>query len=583
MWSNKSEFNISREPAGTMGNRQYGEQPGERRSAPDQTPPVPFRQDNSIEPTLLRFFGLRQQPFGVTPDPSFLYSSRTHREALASLVYGIETGRGFHALIAKPGMGKTTLLFHLLEKFRHSARSAFLFQTQCNSREFMQFLISELGFRTDEQDFVRMHEEFNGHLMREARAGKRFIVVVDEAQNLDPSVLETVRLLSNFETPRAKLLQIVLSGQPELAEKLASPEMLQLRQRLSFLNKLEPLTGDEIEQYIQHRMRVSGYAGKSLLTFEALTLLVDFSEGIPRNINNFCFNALSLAFALNTRTIDGNIAREVIGDLDISRHLSSTRSTSPAPVVSSQLAKDAPAIPHNFVVPPPTPIHIVPTNGSQPVTLAVAEAIETVAPVPVLEHVPSTPHQPTMEPIAANGAGLLQPVAQSHTESAPIPVEPVIAAKPVTVEPTIAENSITAETSGPEKLTPKSEEKVVSAAVQPSVPAVSEAVEKPNGHAAKLPVIAEIVGPKVSEVRIVPAPIPVAASDSNGSQPSAVTKSESAPAAKPASPKSEVAPLKVHVVTPDSPVHADPPSNMTLAESVAYMNQLTRSLKGARS
>lgn len=578
MWSNKSEFNISREPVGTMGNRQYGEHPGERRSAPDQTPTVPFRQDNSIEPTLLRFFGLRQQPFGVTPDPSFLYSSRTHREALASLVYGIETGRGFHALIAKPGMGKTTLLFHLLEKFRHSARSAFLFQTQCNSREFMQFLISELGFRTDEQDFVRMHEEFNGHLMREARAGKRFIVVVDEAQNLDPSVLETVRLLSNFETPRAKLLQIVLSGQPELAEKLASPEMLQLRQRLSFLNKLEPLTGDEIEQYIQHRMRVSGYAGKSLLTFEALTLLVDFSEGIPRNINNFCFNALSLAFALNTRTIDGNIAREVIGDLDISRHLSGTRTTSPAPVVSSQLAKDAPAIPHNFVV--PTPIHIVPTNGSQPVTPAVAEAIETVAPVPVLEHVLSTPKQSTMEPIAANGAGVLQPLEQNHTESAPISVEPAIPEKPVTVEPMIAENSITAETAGSEKLTPKSDEKVVPASAESSEPILSE---KSNGHAAKLPVIAEIVGPKVSEVRVAAAPIPVAASDSNGSQPSAVTKSESAPAAKPASPKSEAAPLKVHVVTPDSPVHADPPSNMTLAESVAYMNQLTRSLKGARS
>src|SRR5271156_595749 len=113
----------------------------------------------------LQFFGLREQPFGVTPDPRYLYLSPAHREALASLFYGIEAGRGFLALIAKPGMGKTTLLFHLLEKFRCSRRTVFLFQTQCTSREFMRFLLSELGYETD-QDFVRMHEVFNRHLVQ---------------------------------------------------------------------------------------------------------------------------------------------------------------------------------------------------------------------------------------------------------------------------------------------------------------------------------------------------------------------------------------------------------------------------------
>src|SRR5207245_4517990 len=170
----------------------------------------------------LKFFALRKPPFGVTPDPSFLYLGPAHREALASLSYGIEAGRGFLALIAKPGMGKTTLLFHLLEKFRTSARTAFLFQTQCTSREFMRFLIAELGCETDDQDFIRMHEEFNNHLLQEARAGKRVIVAIDEAQNLDPSVLETIRLLSNFEPPRAKLLQTVLAVQPALAGQSAS-------------------------------------------------------------------------------------------------------------------------------------------------------------------------------------------------------------------------------------------------------------------------------------------------------------------------------------------------------------------------
>src|SRR5215472_19145776 len=127
----------------------------------------------------LQHYGMHEQPFGVTPNPRYLYLSQTHREALASLVYGIETGRGFMALIAKPGMGKTTLLFHLLHRFRDSARSAFVFQTQCNSREFLQLLFSDLGFENSSQDFARTLEEFNQHLLQEARAGKRFIVLVD--------------------------------------------------------------------------------------------------------------------------------------------------------------------------------------------------------------------------------------------------------------------------------------------------------------------------------------------------------------------------------------------------------------------
>ena len=153
----------------------------------------------------LEFYGLREQPFGVTPDPRFLYLSPAHREALACLYYGIESGRGFMALIAKPGMGKTTLLFQLLEKFRSTAHTAFLFQTQCSSREFMRFLLAELGSDAHEQDFVRMHDEFNKLLLQEARAGRRMIIVVDEAQNLHPSVLETIRLLSDFRNSQGKV------------------------------------------------------------------------------------------------------------------------------------------------------------------------------------------------------------------------------------------------------------------------------------------------------------------------------------------------------------------------------------------
>lgn len=269
----------------------------------------------------LKFFGLREQPFGVTPNPRFLYLGAEHREALASLYYGIESGRGFLALIAKPGMGKTTLLFQLLEKFRHSARTAFLFQTQCNSREFMRLLLGELGVENHHQDFVRMHEEFNKLLLQEARAQRRFIVVIDEAQNLDASVMETIRLLSDFETPRTKLIQIILSGQPELADKLASHQLSQLRQRVSLLNRLTPLSIDETRKYIEHRLSVAGYSGPLPFTTEALVAIARFTEGIPRNINNFCFNLLSLSCAMQQRVVDMPVVNEVINDLDIHQHM----------------------------------------------------------------------------------------------------------------------------------------------------------------------------------------------------------------------------------------------------------------------
>lgn len=292
----------------------------------------------------LEFYGLREQPFGVTPDPRFLYLSSAHREALASLYYGIESGRGFLALIAKPGMGKTTLLFHLLEKFRHSARTAFLFQTQCSSREFMRFLLAELGVEGHDNDFPRMHEEFNKMLLQEAQAGRRFIVVVDEAQNLDATVMETVRLLSDFETPRAKLLQIILSGQPELADKLANRNMAQLRQRVSLLNRLTPLSIDETRRYIEHRMNVAGHSGPLPFSAEALADIARFTEGIPRNINNFCFNVLSLGCAVRQRVIDPMLVEEVIQDLDIRQHMTEVP---PAPASDREALHVAPTTNRN--------------------------------------------------------------------------------------------------------------------------------------------------------------------------------------------------------------------------------------------
>jgi len=265
----------------------------------------------------LDFYKLREQPFGVTPDPRYLYFSPGHREALASLFYGIETGRGFLSLIAEPGMGKTTLLFQLLQRWKGYVHSAFLFQTQCDSRELIRYLLDDLGLKSDGEDIVRMHSELNDFLYRETKAGRRVVVFIDEAQNLSDSVLETVRLLSDFEAPDKKLLQIILAGQPELSERLSRVGLAQLRQRIAIPARLEALAPGEVVRYVQHRLQVAGYEGPDLFSSAALELIAKSSRGIPRLINNICFNALSLGCAMQKTQIDATVAKEAAQELSV--------------------------------------------------------------------------------------------------------------------------------------------------------------------------------------------------------------------------------------------------------------------------
>jgi general secretion pathway protein A len=269
-----------------------------------------------VERLFLQHYGLNEQPFGVTPDPRFLYLGPKHRQALTALTYGTELNRGFLTLIAKPGTGKTSLLFQYLGALRNNARTAFLFQTMSDGRDLMRYLLADLGLDGVGKDLPEMHANLNQVLMEEMRAGRRLILVIDEAQNLDEKALEFVRLLSNFETPWMKLMQIVLAGQPQLGEKLAQPSMAQLRQRVSFSIRIEPLNREEIDAYIDHRLWVAGYNGPSLFTVGARTLLAEHSEGIPRNINNLCFCAMSLGWATKAITIDREIMRDVIADID---------------------------------------------------------------------------------------------------------------------------------------------------------------------------------------------------------------------------------------------------------------------------
>jgi len=268
----------------------------------------------------LDFYQLREQPFGVTPDPRYLYLSPGHREALASLFYGIETNRGFLSLVAEPGMGKTTLLFQLLQRWRGHVHSAFLFQTQCDSREFIRYLMNDLGLTSDREDFVRMHSELNEFLFRETLAGRSVVIFIDEAQNLTDTVLETVRLLSDFESAEKKLLQIVLAGQPELAQRLSRPGMAQLRQRIAIQARLDALPAAEVAHYINHRLQVAGYQGTELFTPGALGLIAERSRGIPRLINNLCFNALSLGCATRQKQITSEVIRKAAVDLSLEAH-----------------------------------------------------------------------------------------------------------------------------------------------------------------------------------------------------------------------------------------------------------------------
>jgi N-acetylmuramoyl-L-alanine amidase/type II secretory pathway predicted ATPase ExeA len=291
----------------------------------------------------LDFYRLRQQPFGVTPDTAYLYPSRTHCEALDSLTEGILGDRGFLALIAEPGMGKTTLLNQVLEGLRDTARVAYLFQTQCNSREFFHYLLSELGVDSKGMGLVALHNKLNEMLFEELLAGKRFVLIVDEAQNLDDSVLETIRLLSNFETVNTKLLQIVLAGQPQLGKKLGQPHLAQLLQRITVVKHLEPLSTQETAGYIRHRLKAAGHCGEALFEPEAMALVAKRSQGVPRNINKICYCALLEAYAEGRHSVSPDIVEKAFRKLDV---LAATRPMPmPLPVPTANNSAEVAGIP----------------------------------------------------------------------------------------------------------------------------------------------------------------------------------------------------------------------------------------------
>jgi type II secretory pathway predicted ATPase ExeA/cell division protein FtsN len=267
---------------------------------------------------MLQYFGFRDEPFGTNPDARCLYLTRTHQQALEALELGFSSKRGFIAMIAPPGMGKTTLLFCFLEEARETACTAFLFDidAQCEPRDFVAYILRDIGI-APAQTSSEMHEQLSQALIKENQAGRRFVVVIDEAQNLSDAVLERVRLLTNFETSRGKLMQMVLSGQPQLSDKLMQPSLVQLRQRISTVCHIEPLSAQETAGYIDYRLKLAGYEGEPLFTINALELIANASQGVPRIINNLCFNALVLCHKLKSNQVDSSMVTKAIASLEL--------------------------------------------------------------------------------------------------------------------------------------------------------------------------------------------------------------------------------------------------------------------------
>jgi MSHA biogenesis protein MshM len=258
-------------------------------------------------------FGLREEPFGVTPDPRFFYQTPQHGEAVATAFLAIQQRRGFAMLVGPPGLGKTSVLFTLVKMLKGTAQTAYLPNPYYTRTTVLDAILASFGLEPAASPAAN-HRLLYQHLLKVRQAGKTCVVILDEAQDLDRDTLEAVRLLSNFETPEGKLVQIVLAGQPRLAETLGRPDCEQIRQRINAVSCLETLNGSEVRQYMAHRLETAG-GSIEIFSRAAVEATAAASGGVPRNINTIAFNALSLAYALGRRQVAADDVAEACRDL----------------------------------------------------------------------------------------------------------------------------------------------------------------------------------------------------------------------------------------------------------------------------
>ncbi len=265
-----------------------------------------------------KFYGLRENPFNVNPDPRYLFLTGHTQEALACLTYGIQSRKGFILLTGEVGTGKTTLLHKLLGWLVHErVTAAFVFNSRLNVPQFFDFMMADFGIKCESRLKSQVLLRLNHWLLERYRAGETAVLIVDEAQNLSPQVLEEIRLLTNLETATEKLLQIVLSGQPELEQTLNQPQLRQLRQRVTLRCKLHPLSLQETRGYIAERLRIAGTNGQPIFSDEADEAIHRYSLGIPRVVNLLCEHALIRGFVDEQRLIPANTIEEIAREFDL--------------------------------------------------------------------------------------------------------------------------------------------------------------------------------------------------------------------------------------------------------------------------
>jgi len=266
-----------------------------------------------------KFYGFRERPFEITPDPRFLYLTENHKEALAYLLYAIKERRGLTVITGEAGTGKTTLihtLMRLLSKMNDKTRTAYLFNPKLEAADFLFYVCWDLGIKLEEKSKVRHLIRFHEFLLECYEHNEKVVLVIDEAHCLDQALFEEIRLLTNLETSRKKLLQIILMGQPELAELLNRPQSLALKQRISLRYDLNSLDEEDTKGYVRKRMKIAGLPNPNIFSSKALKEIYAHSKGIPRSINIVCDNALLKGYADSRKSIGDRIIREVVKSLD---------------------------------------------------------------------------------------------------------------------------------------------------------------------------------------------------------------------------------------------------------------------------
>ena len=261
------------------------------------------------------YFGFDEKPFNVTPDPRFFYTNSGYQEAYANLLYGVRERKGFLLLTGEVGTGKTTILQRLMEELESTVRFVFFYNTNLSFEELLTFICQELGLPVKEGGRLEKIGALNEFLLNQLRNGSTTVLFIDEAQNLQAEVFENLRLLSNLETPREKLLQIVLAGQPELEAKLDRTDLRQLKQRIFSQSRLSSLSEEEVGAFIDYRLKAVGCHRNDLFPRDAVREIALYSKGIPRLTNIICDNALLIAYAASEKKVTAGIIKEVARDM----------------------------------------------------------------------------------------------------------------------------------------------------------------------------------------------------------------------------------------------------------------------------